>query len=368
MTPPVRETPKKPPITNTPQKSPRLSLSGTEMLDPSGRPIVLRGFNWGSWWTARPQDALENKNQGANVVRIPLRWWWHYDSPLTVDSRDDTSPWLINPENLKVLDAMIAQASDAGLWVVLFIDSNCGQNGTQESVDLKYCDPDGTYGKNGHNFWTDPEMRKKFIEVWKFIAKRYKDTPYIGMYELLPEPNARTAKDADVRLFYQELIDAIYPIDSNTPFLIWPGDGYSMKRMSSHILIDTPAKVVYTSNLFVHPNVWGSDAIQEDLRSRLGFMLRFRDANNVPVFIQQTGSRNWEDPDMTYAKTALSLLRDNRIGWTWWTYRQDGPFKDGYGIYYQKNGAPDGWGEKTELLQMISGYFRDTSSERKLSE
>lgn len=42
-------------------------------------------------------------------------------------------------------------------------------------------------------------------------------------------------------------------------------------------------------------------------------MLRFRDENRVPVFIQQTGSRNGEDPDMTYAKTALSLLRDNRI-------------------------------------------------------
>lgn len=41
---------------------------------------------------------------------------------------------------------MIAQASDAGLWIVLFIDSNCGQNGTQESVDLTYCDPAGTYG------------------------------------------------------------------------------------------------------------------------------------------------------------------------------------------------------------------------------
>lgn len=63
-------------------------------------------------------------------------------------------------------------------------------------------------------------MRKKFIEVWKFVATRYKDTPYIGMYELLPEPHARTAKDADVRAFYQELIDTLYPIDPETPFLI----------------------------------------------------------------------------------------------------------------------------------------------------
>jgi aryl-phospho-beta-D-glucosidase BglC (GH1 family) len=63
-------------------------------------------------------------------------------------------------------------------------------------------------------------MRKKYIEVWKYIAARYKDTPYIGMYELLPEPSARTAKDADVREFYQEIIDAVYPIDPETPFLI----------------------------------------------------------------------------------------------------------------------------------------------------
>jgi aryl-phospho-beta-D-glucosidase BglC (GH1 family) len=357
--PPVQEIPKEQTLTGFSHDASRLSLSGAEMIDPDGHPIVLRGFNWGSWWTAEAQDAVENKAQWANVVRIPLRWWWYYDSPLTVDSRDDASPWLINPENLKVLDAMITQASDAGLWIVLFIDSNCGQNGTQEWVDLRYCDPTGTYGDNGHNFWTDREMRKKYIEVWKYIAARYKDTPYIGMYELLPEPSARTAKDADVREFYQEIIDAVYPIDPETPFLIWPGGGYSMKKMSASMLVDTPANVVYTSNLFVHPNVWGSDAIVDDLRNRLWYMLRFRDANNVPVFIQQTGSRNGEDPDMTYAKTALSLLRDNRIWWTWWTYRQDGTYKDGYGIYYQQNSAPDGWSEKTELLQMISGYFRD---------
>src|SRR3954454_19522978 len=60
----------------------RLSVSGQEILDPSGTPIVLRGWNWGQWGTMQPQDAADNRAQGANVVRIPLRWWgaWGEDS------------------------------------------------------------------------------------------------------------------------------------------------------------------------------------------------------------------------------------------------------------------------------------------------
>jgi hypothetical protein len=53
----------------------RLSVSGTQILTPGGKPIVLRGFNWGQWGTAQSTDAASNVSQGANSVRIPLRWW-----------------------------------------------------------------------------------------------------------------------------------------------------------------------------------------------------------------------------------------------------------------------------------------------------
>jgi len=31
-------------------------------------------------------------------------------------------------------------------------------------------------------------LEKEFIEWWLFLANRYKDTPYIGAFEILAEP------------------------------------------------------------------------------------------------------------------------------------------------------------------------------------
>ncbi len=79
----------------------RLSVSGANVLDPQGRPIVLRGYNWGQWGTVQPQDAADNVAQGANSVRIPLRWWGDWRDG--VDSRDVASPGHIDPAHLAIL-------------------------------------------------------------------------------------------------------------------------------------------------------------------------------------------------------------------------------------------------------------------------
>ena len=197
----------------------RLTISGSKLITPSGQAIQLRGFNWGHWGKAQPQDAADNYAQGANVVRIILRWWGLYGSP-EINSRDDKSPGHIDPEHLAMLDSYIKWATDAGLWVVLAVDSDCGQNGLQDSSNQKFCDPENKYGAKGHNFWTDVSMRQKFIEVWKFVANRYKDTPRIAMYEVLPEPNPAGGSAADVTGFYKEVMRAILSVDSRTPFLL----------------------------------------------------------------------------------------------------------------------------------------------------
>src|SRR5205814_948010 len=150
---------------------PRLSVSGAQVLDPQGHPIILRGYNWGQWGTVLPQDAADNVTQGANSVRIPLRWWGDWRDG--VDSRDPGAPGHIDPAHLAILDQTITWATSHHLWVTLFVDSNYGQ---------------GAAGRTD-NFWTDPAMKKQFTEVWQFLTRRYLHTPLMGAYEILPEPN-----------------------------------------------------------------------------------------------------------------------------------------------------------------------------------
>ena len=63
-----------PPAENEPPA--RLAINGQTIKTPDGNAIELRGLNWGWWGTAQPQDAAEAINMGANVVRMPFRWYF----------------------------------------------------------------------------------------------------------------------------------------------------------------------------------------------------------------------------------------------------------------------------------------------------
>src|SRR5436190_19039986 len=53
----------------------RLRVEGENLVGPDGAPILLRGLNFGWWGEETEADAEEAKAMGANVVRLPLRWY-----------------------------------------------------------------------------------------------------------------------------------------------------------------------------------------------------------------------------------------------------------------------------------------------------
>jgi hypothetical protein len=334
----------------------RLRTQGDKIYYPSGKEAMLRGFTWGTFWTTRFHDADRNAHEGANTVRIVLRWWGKYYDD-SINSRDDTAPGNIKPAHLDELDRMIEQASEKGLWIDLAIDSDCGQNGLQQDISgtQAYCDPTGKYGSAGHNFWTDREARAKFIETWKFVADRYKKTPYIGMFELLPEPNPATYPASEISKFYQELIEAVHPIDPRTPFLIG-GRAYMIKMVESSY-INTEVPIIYTGNLFAHPEIGGYGDVMYDLEYRLRHLTDFREKYTMPVFVQQTGVRSGDDPGEIYTDAVLALLNRNNVGWDWWEYRQQGPFSGGYGVWYVRNDGT--WIKKEVVSGVISKHLKE---------
>lgn len=331
---------------------PRLRISGPDLLAPDGSPLKLRGWNWGRWGLAQPTDAADNAAQGATCVRIPLRWWGYYEGP-GIDSRDDvqTATAGIDAGHLAILDAMVAQASAAKLWIILFIDSDCGQNGTQDAHEVAYCDPKGQY-PNGHNFWTDPGVRAKFINVWRFIAARYRDTPYLGMFEPLPEPNPTSGTDADITAFYDEVMMAIRAVAPGVPFLLGPRV-YGMKSAAAAYHASWK-DVVYTGNLFLRTGGTHDENIAE-LGLRLQNLLDLQSAHQVPIFVQQCGVNTGDDPDLSYLNAMLTLLNSKGVGYTYWEYR-DTLNPDAYGVLYQDGHG--GWIPKTAYLNAISGYLK----------
>ena len=351
-----------------------LAVRGQDIVDPSGRPILLRGWNWGHFGKAVEADAAENAAQGANVVRLPIRWWGFYQGE-GIESRNDQAPGGIDPRQLQIIDDNVRWASRAHLWIILFIDSNCGQNGTQNDKMVQYCDPGHKY-PNGHNFWSDPEARGRFINLWRFIAARYKDTPYLGMFEPLPEPGGPNVSGEQIQQFYAETMNAIRQVAPGIPFLV---GGFKYRAPQVRQVYNPAWKdVVYTGNLFLHEgngvgngfdggggggkkNKKGRELAAGDIgmgsiRERAQDLLDLRNKANVPLFIQQIGVKQGEDPDQSQLRQLLGFVNDNRIGFAYWEYRGS-KSPDSYGVLYGagKNGGR--WETNQPALGAISQAF-----------
>lgn len=305
----------------------RLSVSGADVVDPAGKPIVLRGYNWGHWGTVQPQDPGHHVAAGANSVRIPLRWWgsWKDD----VDSRD-TDPdnaSHIKDSHLKLLEQTVDQASDAGMWITLFVDSDHGQGA----------------GGRENNFWTNPEMKQQFKEVWQFLVRKFKYKPFMGAYEILPEPKPVGVDDAGVKAFYDEMIGVIREIDRRTPIVVGPNENYSCGHLEGAYTTVDP-KVIYTCNYFIFENPL----------NRIDVITGFRARHDVPVWINQVGIESGDTDAKVKAREVLGAFDEHRIGWAWWTYRLNGTNPDTHGIFYR---AADGWQVKPGWRDLVNGYL-----------
>jgi aryl-phospho-beta-D-glucosidase BglC (GH1 family) len=304
----------------------RLKVAGTQILDPSGAPIVLRGYNWGQWGTAQPQDAADNVAQGANSVRLPLRWWGHWKPG--VDSRDDASPGHIDPAHLAYLDQTVQWATSHHLWTVIFVDSNYGQ------------------GANGgtDNFWTDAAAKARFVEVWQFLVARYRDTPYLAAYEILPEPMAVGVSDAEVKAFYDSIIPSIRALDARTPIVIGPNLDYNLNHLAAaYTTIDD--NLIYTGDYFIFANQL---AHIPDIK---GFLATF----HAPVWINQVGIQTGDASADTKAQDVLGALNAINVGWSWWTYRELTTSPDQHGIYYADGSG--GWILKPAWLALVGSFL-----------
>lgn len=335
--------------------APRLRVVGQDLLPPnSSEPIWLRGYNWGWWDTAQEKDAAANVKRGANIIRMPFRW---YFSGKKSDIRETKAPGHISPEGLVKLDQFIDWAADEGLWVVLFAGSDLGA------------------GDSDDNYWTNPALRKEFFETWAFLAERYKNHPQIAAYELLSEPHPKkpyTSKD--LHSFYDDLIDVIREHDTQTPVMIGPNDHYDI-RLLEEAYTKSDSKVIYTTNFYLpteycKPNNRGDQNpdlitypgtyIDRDgkkqklnankLAEELQPAIDFRSHRDAPVLVGQIGCVGEAPGLLDYTADALDLMRQEQFHWTFWTYRTTEKTNKEHGIWYYPNNK---WKMKKDLDQVV---------------
>lgn len=334
---------------------PRLHVDGPRLIKPNGHEWIGRGVSFGTFWHDTPLDVPDVVAMGSNVVRIGLRWWGDHGSnggKPPVDSRDNDAYSFIHRDHYRNWLDLCMTASAAGLWVVPFIDSNCGQSGRNNPEAIAYCDPNSLFGAHGRNFWTDKPMRKMFATVWQTAAQSLRALPRVAMLEIQPEPQGGdgTAFAGPCRDFYRYMADAIREADPDTPFLSGAREGYEI-TLCEEALLPEREDFVYTGNLL---SQWVNNPSRFD--SGLAGLLAMRDTHSVPVWGQQVGRKTADDPTLGNMRHALESMERAGFGFAWWAWKQNTSDPGTYGLNF-RNPADSGWTAKTEEQALLAEFM-----------
>jgi endoglucanase len=200
---------------------PPLRVVGKDLVDPSGKRVVLRGCNLGNWFAIEPwmldmsnpgfpdQVTLEkllSERFGAdekdrlmdtwrenwiterdfesirqfrfNLVRLPLNYR---------QFEDDARPYQLRKDAWKWVDRAISMAEKHGIYVILDMH---GVQGGQSVYDH-------TGQVNQNRLWTDPENPKRLAWLWSELAKRYRSRAAVVAYDVFNEPYGGTKPQID---------------------------------------------------------------------------------------------------------------------------------------------------------------------------
>jgi aryl-phospho-beta-D-glucosidase BglC (GH1 family) len=303
---------------------------GTEILDPSGTPVLLRGINLGNWlvpegymfkfktatsprlvheviaelvgpdeaarfWTEyrdayiTADDIRFIKESGLNSVRVPFNY--RLFTP-------EEFPGLWRGPGFEMLDRVIGWCRDAGLWVVL---------------DM-HCAPGGQTGDNIDDSWGYPflfeseESQRRFVEVWVEIARRYKDETILIGYDLMNEPIA-TYFDVDrlnplLEPLYKRAVRAIREVDRNHLVFIGGAQWNGNFKVLGPPFDD---RLVYTCHRY-----W-SDTTQAAIQD----FIDFRDKHSVPMWLGESG----ENTD-AWISAFRRRFEEQKMGWCFWPYKK----------------------------------------------
>ena len=334
------------------------------IVGPDGEPLILRGMGFGGWMLQEPYmmlagdagtggqydmfarieqlvginnletyrqawldnyctaaDVQELKSSGFNSLRVPL----HYNLftlPIEDEPVRGQDTWL--SDGFARLDQLLEWCRQAELYLILDLHAAPGGNGRDAHIS--------DYDPTKPNLWQDDENIRKTIALWVEWARRYRDEPWIGGYDLLNEPNwnfdaggghpngCSDVKNAPLKAFYDQAVPAIRQVDPHHLIFI-EGNCWSNNH-NGLWPIDDDNVALSLHRYWIANTV---DSIQK--------FLDWQDLYQVPLWMGESG----ENHNQWY-REAVALLESHNIGWAWWTWKKMESSTGSYSVL-----QPDGY-------------------------
>jgi endoglucanase len=353
-----------------------LKTDGKKIVNEGGENVLLRGMGLGGWmlqegymlkkneegqqhkirgrieFLVGPERTEEFYNQwlsnhtrkididslkawGFNSVRLPMHYNL-YTLPVEKEPVAGKNTWL--EKGFKMTDDVLAWCRANKMYLILDLHAAPGGQGTDMNISDR--DPQKP------SLWDSEANRQKTIALWKQIATRYSNEPWIGAYDLINEPNwgfedykadpngLRESRNEPLKKLMVDITNAIREVDKKHIIVI-EGNGWGNNY--NNMLPPWDNNMVLSYHKYWNYN---DDA-------SVAHIIKSRDQYNVPVWLGETG----ENSNVWYSQ-AIHLLEKNNIGWAWWPLKKMGsnnPLEvksnDGYekilAYWYGKGPKPD---------------------------
>jgi endoglucanase len=346
---------------------PPLSTRGSEILDRTGRSLLLRGVNWfgleteshsphGLWTRNYKELITQIKDLGYNFIRLP------YSVQMMKDEKVSGVDVALNPDlndkkPIEVMDAIIEEAGRQGLMILL--DSHRLNN--QRIPELWY---------------GDGYTEEDWITAWTDLATRYKDKANVIGADLKNEPHGTATwgtgdRKTDWRLAAERAGNAILNINPNWLIVVegiengmlpkqvlqrhWMGGNLEgVKRFP--VRLDRSGRLVYSLHEYgpgVFDQPWFSEAsFPNNLLDRWEKGFHFIARNRItPVLIGEFGGRKTDDTSKEgiWQNTLVRYIQDHHLHAAYWSFNPNS--NDTGGI------LNDDWktidGEKQKMLDAL---------------
>ena len=308
-----------------------LKADGKKIIDENGNNVLLRGMGLGGWmlqegymlqtaefanaqyqlrekitdligeqstqefydaWLAnhvRKADIDSLKSWGFNSVRLPMHYNL-YTLPIEEEPIPGQQTWL--EKGFTMTDSLISWCKQNQLYVILDLHAAPGGQGYDQGIS--------DYNPAKPSLWESFENRKKTAALWKRIAERYKDEPWVAGYDLINEPNWDLPGGVLLRNLYQEITDSIRLVDTKHIIFIegnWFANDF------------TGLTPPWDDNLVYSPHKYWSFNDQNSIQ----WVLNLRENYNVPLYLGESGENS-----NVWFRDAIALLEEHNIGWAWW--------------------------------------------------
>lgn len=348
-----------------------LRVDGQKIVDEKGNNILLRGMGLGGWMLQEGYMLrVEKIGQQQHVVRAKIAeligeekttefynaWLANHTRKIDIDSM---ARWGFNSIRLamhyNLYTLPIEQEPEAGkdTWIekgfamtdsllnwckannmYLILDLHAAPGGQGNDLNISDRDP------SKPSLWESEENQRKTIALWRKLAERYVNEPWIAAYDIINEPNwgfekaddkngCGETKNEPLKKLMTDITKAIREIDQQHIIIIegncW-GNNYN------------GVFPLWDKNMVVSFHKYWSFNDEKTIQTHLDI----RNTHNVPIWLGESG----ENSNLWY-RDALYLMERNNIGWAWWPLKKLGnnnPLQVKTDPNYQK--VIDYWAER----------------------